>query len=267
MKSNVIRPRQVALDWIDDGFAAPDPWAEPGKDCPDLDRLRAAAAAELPLDERQNVLDHTLRCRYCADSWRLALQLGARPKISLAAQFLSILWADLHFVTSLPRRLARSRAGRAAAGWLDLTPFGQTLPVPLLAALAAMALGLLFYVSPVPFFHPGVDPHGTIPSGTRGTVAGGPLTSLLAEGAALPREGFVLRWSGPEGASFDIEVVASGGVLVDSAAGLGATEHRVAEEKLRELAPGTVLTWQVSARLAAEEGPRIETRKWHVRLE
>ena len=56
----------------------------PGPDCPDADRLWAAAMAEGPAEERQEIVVHTASCASCAAAFRLARGL-ARDSASPAA--------------------------------------------------------------------------------------------------------------------------------------------------------------------------------------
>ena len=258
-----MKPRTVDIDWIDEIYTTPDPSSEPGEDCPDLCRLRAAAAAELPLEERCAILDHALGCRYCAESWRLALHLGARPQISLWYQFLSIVWADLRFLFELPGKLARSAPGRALTSHLDaLWPRTQPARLVAISTVTVMALGVAYVVSgPAPLqrvAHRG----GMVKSpGSRGAAA---VTSLVRDGERLPREDFVLRWSGPRRAVYDVQVLRQDGEPVASAKELTATEYRVPEEQLRSIESGAVLTWRVSYR--TDGGHRIEAPEVRVRL-
>ena len=45
-------------------------------DCPEPDRIWGAVRLEVPLDERQSIIDHTIECPTCAEAWRLAVEFG-----------------------------------------------------------------------------------------------------------------------------------------------------------------------------------------------
>jgi hypothetical protein len=49
--------------------------ARPREDCPAPERIWAAVRLELPPDERLAILDHTVECPACAESWRLAAEM------------------------------------------------------------------------------------------------------------------------------------------------------------------------------------------------
>ncbi len=74
------------------------------------------------------------------------------------------------------------------------------------------------------------------------------IRSLLVPGQTLPRDDFLLRWSGPEGARYDVEVTTYPELeLVARARSLEATELLVAQEDLAGVPPGARLLWQVEA--------------------
>lgn len=57
---------------LQEAFAALGETAAPGPDCPEPDRLWAAAIGESPLPERHDVIAHTATCASCAAAFRLA---------------------------------------------------------------------------------------------------------------------------------------------------------------------------------------------------
>lgn len=243
--------------WIDEMFATPDPWARPSDDCPDLDRLRAAAAAELPLEERRSILDHSMRCPYCTESWRLALRLGARPKMPFWVHYRAILLADLRVVLEASRRLAHvsrfftDRSGVQAGRW-------RLLP-------QAAGAGVFLAIGLALLLQDGSEPPGRADQ-TRGAAEGGKtlrsafeIRSLVAEDQLLPRDRFVLRWSGlPPGTLCDLRVTTARGELVDSAADLAEPEYQVPAEKLSRLETGAALFWYVSS--DGLSGPRFRVQ-------
>jgi hypothetical protein len=92
------------------------------------------------------------------------------------------------------------------------------------------------------------------------------IAPLVAEGAALPRDGFVLRWSaGPPGTRYSVRLVRGDLEVVREENALDVPEHRVPEEALRGLPPGTVLYWRVEAHLP--DGRQVVSDTFSVRLE
>jgi hypothetical protein len=76
------------------------------------------------------------------------------------------------------------------------------------------------------------------------------IRSLLREGEALPRDGFLLRWTpGPPGTIYDLEVGTIDLKLVTRAMALTVPEYLVPEEALAGLAPGASIAWRVEATL------------------
>jgi len=89
--------------------------------------------------------------------------------------------------------------------------------------------------------------------------------SMLPEGVRLPRDAFVLRWAGPEGARYDVQVATEDLRVLAKARGIEATEYRVPEERLRDLAPGARIVWQVEA--VFSDGSRITSVSFVAELE
>lgn len=90
--------------------------------------------------------------------------------------------------------------------------------------------------------------------------------SLLEPGQALPRDHFLLRWSGPEGARYTVSVTTYPDLeLVVRAHSLEATELLIAAKDLAPLAPGARLLWQVEAVLP--DGTRLDAPAFDVLLE
>lgn len=265
-----MKSRIADIDWIHDLYATPDPSAEPTRDCPDLDRLRAAAAAELPLDERHELLDHALGCRYCSESWRLALRLGARPPIPFWLHFLGVLRMDMRRLANLPRRLRHSAPGRGIARFLEARgPHSGGWQLVTLSAVFATALAVASFLWPRPeTTDSGIRRGG--PAELRGGESAPPPAARVAAGIpanyGLPREEFVLRWSAPPDAThFDVRVETPEGEVVDSAAALTVPRFRISEDKLRPFRSGTTLTWSLMFYL--QDGRRAEATGLRVRVE
>jgi hypothetical protein len=68
--------------------------------------------------------------------------------------------------------------------------------------------------------------------------------------AALPRDGFLLRWiAGPEGSTYDVRVIATGRGPIARGYKLDRPEFRVPPSSLAGAASGTKILWQVTAYL------------------
>lgn len=86
------------------------------------------------------------------------------------------------------------------------------------------------------------------------------IQSQLAEGKALPRDHFVLRWTAPvpAGATYGVEVSTEDLQAVASAEGLRSTQYQVPPDALKDLPSGSRLLWKVDADLPA--GGRVSSR-------
>jgi hypothetical protein len=69
----------------------------------------------------------------------------------------------------------------------------------------------------------------------------------VPEGEPLPRDGAVLRWAGPPGAVYDVQVSTEDLRIVATAEGLENPELRIPAETLRPLPAGATLLWRVEA--------------------
>jgi hypothetical protein len=202
--------------------------AAPGPDCPEPDRLWAAATAESPVAERQEIIAHTATCASCAGAFRLALGL------------------------------AREEPGRAAAG-APLSPPSAwpriTRRVAPLAALAAVLLLALLL--------PGWWRSRPSPPYRGGETL--EIRSRLREGVTLPREQAGLRWSaGPPGSRYEIRVLTREAREIAVEIGLTAPEYRIPPPALADLAAGTVLYWQVKT--LRPDGTSALSKTFSVRL-
>ncbi|HEY7497625.1 MAG TPA: hypothetical protein VH740_03895 [Vicinamibacterales bacterium] len=65
--------------------------ARPGPNCPDPDQIWGAVTRELPLAEREAIIDHTIECGACAEAWRLAVEC-ARDVVSTNARSSAGAW-------------------------------------------------------------------------------------------------------------------------------------------------------------------------------
>jgi len=184
--------------------------------CPEPDRLWAAAAGEGTAKERQEVIDHMAGCASCASAFRLARRLAQTPAEA----------AGSTIITRFP----------VVRRWLSR-------PAPLAALAAALVLAVL-----VPGWwsrqnHPP-------PLRSNGTGKGDhAIQSRIAEGATLPRDRAVLRWSaGPPGSFHEIRVSTREAQEVAVETGLETPRYQVPSEDLAGFPTGTVLYWQVTSR-------------------
>ena len=234
------------------------------EDCPEPDALWAAAAGKLSLEERRTIINHTLHCQDCAEDWRVAMRLGIRPKVSVWT-YVAYLWTlvcyqirqDLRFPVELVGRavpwiktLITSVPGRPSP--LSATdPKGETVPVTsrMLTAAATAAAGVILLIAinwpPTPEIPGGSGDETSNPSHHESRQPGGTagVESLVPD--ALDRHLFVLRWSGPEGARYDLRITTEDLNPLVSAHNLAVPEYQIPEEKLKDLEPGSVLLWQV----------------------
>lgn len=86
------------------------------------------------------------------------------------------------------------------------------------------------------------------------------IQSQLAEGKALPRDRFVLRWTAPvpAGATYGIEVSTEDLQVVASAESLRTTQYQVPAGDLKDLPSGSRLLWKVEADLP--EGGHVSSK-------
>jgi len=92
-----------------------------------------------------------------------------------------------------------------------------------------------------------------------------PVVLQLTEGQELPRSHCLLRWSGPPGATYAVEIRTEVGEPVALAPGLTATEYLVPESSLAAVRPQTRLEWQVTATLPNQARRRSKTSTFILR--
>jgi hypothetical protein len=199
--------------------------SRPRDDCPEPDRIWGAARLELPLDERQSIIDHTIECPTCAEAWRLAVEFGRDAPAPAAA-------------SSKPA--VRSSK---PANWTWLRA-AATILLPL-------GLGVALW-----FSRPSVGPVVREP----GT---GQIQSQLKDGESLPRDDFRLRWSsGSAGERYEITVTTADLGVIVTARGLDRPEYRVPSERLAGLPSGTRVLWRIVAQ--APDGGTISSPTFEV---
>jgi hypothetical protein len=201
---------EMDLEALRRAFAAGPSMAPAPAECPSPATIWMAVRGELPADELRTAIDHLASCPACTEEWRLARSFGELSEPAAAA--------------SEPQPPPRWQL--------------RTLTVWLTAAGLAAALGVggLLWRAPLPALRGGP----AAPSAPR---------LVAAAGEPRPRERCVLRWAGPEGARYDVEVRTLAGRRVSQVRGLAVGSYLVPAAHLAPLAPGTVLAWQVSATL------------------
>ena len=132
MTSNLA---DIDFIWLREVYSTTEPAARVSRDCPAPDALWEAAAGEGPLIERLGIIDHIERCQACAEGWRVAMRLGARPRISSWAILSFTIRQDLrssaHLVVKGARWLSRQLKSPGMIQWV-----GATAPIVALLIIA-----------------------------------------------------------------------------------------------------------------------------------
>jgi hypothetical protein len=181
--------------------------------CPSADELSSAREGDL--------MEHLASCKACSEA--LAMLDGSE---SADAEALEELPPD---VEQRSERLIRAATsdGTSRRGWGVLSA---------VAAIALVAVGVWLLR----------DTEVTQPVYRDSQY--GIVRTLLAEGRALPREDFLLRWSAVDGVShYDLEVATEALEPIVRAEGLTEPEYVVSPAELVELPSGARLIWQVDA--------------------
>jgi hypothetical protein len=188
----------------------------------------AAVRGELTPERRRAIVGHTAVCASCAEAWRLAMEVT-------------------------PDAIAAAAPRPPAAG----APRWPATFVPLAAAAAlVLAVGAGVWLSR--------PPRSTTAPGFRGGEAGG-IRSLIADGEALPRDRFRLRWSaGPAGSRYAVRVTTESLDVVAEAEGLEEPAFLVPPPALSSLPAGAALLWRVEA--VRPEGERTASPTFLARL-
>jgi hypothetical protein len=196
--------------------------------CPDPTQIWAAVRGELPAERSRVLLEHSLGCASCRQAWRLARELAAEGE----------------------RRGLREEAG---PGGNRFDPRQRWRWLAAAAALVlAVSLPLLLGRG-----RPG-------PPVVRGSEVG-EIRSLLEDGADLPRDRFVLRWSpGPAGTRYAIRVADGDLNVIFEKRALEMSEVTVPETALVRLPPDGEVLWQVEAVLP--DGARVTSRTYRNRI-
>lgn len=221
-------PEGQILRWRE-AFAGLSERAAPGPACPEPDRLWAAATAEAPVAERQEIIAHMATCASCAGAFRLALGL--------------------------------SHEQRGGAPEAELLPFSSRPWFRRTAPLAALAAALLLAVL-VPAWWRGRPAPPYRDAETTKTME---IRSQIVEGAVLPRHHAVLRWSaGPPGSRYEVRLLTREAREVAVETDLEAPSYRIPPAALAGIPTNTILYWQVKTR--RPEGTIGVSKTFSVRL-
>jgi hypothetical protein len=234
----VSEPEGQILRWRE-AFAGLSERAVPGPACPEPDRLWAAATAEAPVAERQEIVAHMATCASCAGAFRLAMGLSrGQSRGQSQEQRVGAPEAELLPFSSRPL---------ASRPW-----FRRTAP------LAALAAALLLAV--------------LVPTWWRGRPAPPyrgaetmEIRSEIAEGAVLLRHQAVLRWAaGPPGSRYEVRVLTREAREVAVETDLEAPRYQIPPAALAGISTNTILYWQVKTR--RPDGTNGVSKTFSVRL-
>nr|WP_242589165.1 hypothetical protein [Corallococcus macrosporus] len=193
----------------------------------DADRVWLAVTNALPAEERRAVVEKVAADPAWAQAWRLAKAMSQAAAEAERAPAGAEAPAKVVPLAERREQSRRVRQGRPA--W---------------AAMAAMLVVLVGTVVVLRQQQAGEDPD-RIRGGTAEAI-----TSRVPEATALPREQFVLRWSGvPQAVSWSVQVSSEDLKVFHRAERLASREYTVPADVLAELPSGARVLWQVEARL------------------
>lgn len=199
--------------------------------CPADGTLWDAARGDLDPAALRDVLDHVHRCARCEESFAMARALD--PAAAGARQ---------------ARDAEPATPARRPERWALAA-----------AALLTVAATLLWIAGDRE------RPAANGPAAELRVPAGAAIATPLADGAALPRDAFVLRWEGlPDGAIATVELAGADLRLLHRAEEIAGDSARVPPAALAGRAPGETLYWRVEAVLP--DGTRVESRSFRVRI-
>ncbi|RKH36788.1 hypothetical protein [Corallococcus sicarius] len=190
----------------------------------DADLVWRAVTQDLPAEERRAVIERVAADPAWAQAWRLAKAMSqAASQAEAPAK-----------VVSLKDRREQGQREQGRRFWQGRPAWGA------MAATLVVLVGAVVVVR-----QQQVDD----PERIRGGAAGA-ITSGVPEATALPRDRFVLRWSGvPEATHWSVQVSSEDLKLFHRAERLEQREYTVPASVLAELPAGTRVLWQVEARL------------------
>lgn len=222
----------LELDRMRELFAAADAPQPAARGCPTEEEIWMAVSGRLSRARLGEVIDHALACDACGTVWRLAREMAAEAADGREAP------------AAVMGTVSRKGLLRSRSGWL----------------MAAAAI-MLVMSAVVWQLRRGETPFTSeFRSGDQGTIE-----SLLPADRPLPRAEPVLRWSGPEGARYDLRVATADLKVLATARDLQAREYRLPAEKVAALPGGAELLWQVEA--TTPDGRRITSKTFVTRLQ
>lgn len=218
----------------------------PGEGCPEREQIDRAAAGELDA-ENAAIFDHVATCPHCAQSWRLtrAIDDAIDDGQLLAATEALAAWKESRSAPkpdSVPVPEPSPTLKDRLRGWaqeFDWSPAGWGLARGSAIGWVAAA-GLVLAFGWAAFL---VSPGATRVRGGSPDV----MTIASESPGSLPRDAFVLEWSGgPPDAAFALEVTAGPRSLpIDSLRGVRGRSYRVPEKNLAQVPSGYVVIWKV----------------------
>jgi hypothetical protein len=195
--------------------------------CPSDGDLSRAAEGSLPRRQRAAVADHLATCARCLRAYRAARSLRS--------------WAE--------EATGQSAGATRTREWW---PYAWAAAAALVAAAVVLPLALR-------------APPAEVPAEVRGEVDDS-VKALIADGASLARDRFVLRWTTSHpGARYRLTLARPDLAPLHEAAGLTSASYRVPASVLASAPAGTPLVWTVEAFLP--DGRRLQSRVFRVRLE
>ncbi len=228
-------------DWLAAALRSGEADPQRHGECPSSDRIWSAVHLELPTTERLQVIDHVAECPVCAESWQLAMQLGAGAASARAE----------HPSSSLAALTAPGEpgaVGTSARAEHPSTSFAEVVrrayrPLAAVAALLVLAVGITYMIR---------TPEPSDVPGQRGVPR-------ILEDGVLPKDDFRLRWTaGPDGSRYDVVLTTVDLQPVAEARGLQTPEYRVPPERLAAVTAGTPLLFRVVAH--TPDGTRLSSR-------
>lgn len=197
-----------------------------GEPCPPPEELWASARGELAPERNREVIAHTGRCPSCAEDWRLARHVVREASVGTTG------------------------TAREASGARPIWRLAVAASVLLAVAVGALWLARTRLEDRRPVYRVG---------------PGEAIESLLPEDEPLSREEPVLRWRGPEGATYRLVVTTGRLEVLVREERLIESRYRLPREAMDALPPGSVLLWQIEATLP--DGSRLPSQTFRARLE
>lgn len=192
--------------------------------CAESERLWDGAHGKLESKETRELVEHLSHCSVCAETWRLAREMSLEAEME-----------DRDNIFTQPQFLG----GGSLFRWLALAA----------SVIVAVALGWRLLPERA-------TDH--VERGTRETVE-----TVMVDGAALPRENFVLEWfPGPEGARYDLLVTTEDLAVVLERGFLAEPSFRIPKSDLTTFPSGTQLLWRVE--MALPDGRHVGSSAFRV---